>query len=44
MNRPLAILNSMQNDQQSELVDLVSLMAVRDLLREWGRQERAKCV
>ena len=27
-------------DQQGELVDLTSLLQVRDLLRELGRQER----
>ena len=32
----------MDDRQVGELVDLVSLLEVRDLLREYGRQERAK--
>ena len=34
----------MHNDQQGEPVDLVSLLRVRDLIREWGRHARAKPV
>ncbi len=40
MIRPLALLNSMSNDQLCEVVDLVSLLRVRDLIRECGRQRR----
>ena len=38
MNRPLALLNSMRDDQMGELVDLVSLLRVLDLLREYDRR------
>ena len=42
MNHLLEGLNSMQSDLKGGVVDLTSLLEVRDLVREWGRQERAK--
>jgi hypothetical protein len=40
MNRPLRVLNSMSDDQLCEVVDLVSLLRVRDLIRECGQEKR----